>query len=321
MRYILEADQETEPGIDAQRARIARLREILGSLRGEQGSDARHLLALANDLVRKGIWIVGGDGWAYDIGYGGLDHVLGSGRNVNVLVLDTEVYSNTGGQASKATPRGAVAKFAAAGKSRGKKDLGAVARAYGDVYVAQISIGANDAQATKALLEADAWPGPSLVIAYSTCIAHGIDMSKSMSHQKDAVKSGYWPLYRFHPAEEEGGRPLKLDSTKPSMPVSDFVAGETRFAILALTQPERAADLAQLAQADVDERWRYYEQLAAMHRSVPHLPLMDPDKQAELTPGADSATTAGGTPDDVTAEPMMADSAMADSAAAKGDVE
>jgi pyruvate-ferredoxin/flavodoxin oxidoreductase len=314
VRDILEADQETEPGIDAQRARIVRLREVLGSLDGDARTDARHLLALANDLVRKGIWIIGGDGWAYDIGYGGLDHVLGSGRNVNVLVLDTEVYSNTGGQASKATPRGAVAKFAAAGKGRAKKDLGAVARAYGDVYVAQISMGANDAQAAKALLEADAWPGPSLVIAYSTCIAHGIEMSKSMSHQKDAVRSGYWPLYRFHPSDAESGQPFKLDSKMPSMLVSEFVAGETRFAILARTQPERAAELAQLAQADVDERWRYYEQLAAMHRSVPHLPLIDPDKQAELTPGADSATTAGGTPDDVTAEPMMADSA-----AAKGD--
>jgi pyruvate-ferredoxin/flavodoxin oxidoreductase len=276
VREILEADQETEPGIDAQRARIARLREVLGSLDGDARTDARHLLALANDLVRKGIWIIGGDGWAYDIGYGGLDHVLGSGRNVNVLVLDTEVYSNTGGQASKATPRGAVAKFAAAGKGRAKKDLGAVARAYGDVYVAQIAMGANDAQAAKALLEADAWPGPSLVIAYSTCIAHGIEMSKSMSHQKDAVRSGYWPLYRFHPSDTEAGQPFKLDSTKPSMAVSDFVAGETRFAILARTQPERAADLAQLAQADVDERWRYYEQLAAMHRSVPHV-HSDPD--------------------------------------------
>ena len=172
-------------------------------------------------------------------------------------------------------------------------------------------MGANDAQAAKALLEADAWPGPSLVIAYSTCIAHGIDMSKSMSHQKDAVKSGYWPLYRFHPSETESGQPFKLDSTKPSMPVSDFVAGETRFAILARTQPERAADLAQLAQADVDERWRYYEQLAAMHRSVPHLPHWNP-----VPGGRGRRARAGGPPDDVTAEPMMADSA-----AAKGDVE
>jgi pyruvate-ferredoxin/flavodoxin oxidoreductase len=271
VREILEADQETEAGIAAQRERIARLTEILSRLDGSPSSDAAHLLALANDLVRKGIWIVGGDGWAYDIGYGGLDHVLGSGRNVNILVLDTEVYSNTGGQASKATPRSAVAKFAAAGKPRPKKDLGAVARAYGDVYVAQVSMGGNDAQVAKALLEADAWPGPSLVIAYSTCIQHGIDMEKSMTHQKDAVRSGYWPLYRFHPSEIEDGQPFKLDSAKPSIPVSEFVAGETRFAILARTQPERAAELAELVQQDVDERWRYYEQLAAMHRSVPHV--------------------------------------------------
>ena len=167
-------------------------------------ADARHLLALAGDLVRQGVWIIGGDGWAYDIGFGGLDQVLSSGRNVNILVLDTEVYSNTGGQASKATPRGAVAKFAAAGKGTAKKDLGAIARAYGNVYVAQVAMGANDLQTTKALLEADAWPGPSLVIAYSTCIAHGIDMSKSMTHQKDAVKSGYWPLYRFQPSRDRG---------------------------------------------------------------------------------------------------------------------
>jgi pyruvate-ferredoxin/flavodoxin oxidoreductase len=284
VKDILEADQETEPGINAQRDRIAKLRDLLGGVDGEFSADARHLLALANDLVRKGVWIIGGDGWAYDIGYGGLDHVLGSGRNVNILVLDTEVYSNTGGQASKATPRGAVAKFAAAGKSRGKKDLGAVARAYGDVYVAQISMGANDAQTAKALLEADAWPGPSLVIAYSTCIAHGIDMEKSMSHQKDAVKSGYWPLYRFHPSDIEGGQPFKLDSSKPSIPVSEFAAGETRFAVLARTQPERAAELAELAQADVNERWSYYEQLAAMHRSVPHV-HHDPDADPEAADG------------------------------------
>ena len=190
------------------------------------------------------MWIIGGDGWAYDIGFGGVDQVLSSGRNVNILVLDTEVYSNTGGQSSKATPRGAVAKFAAAGKGTAKKDLGAIARSYGNVYVAQVSMGANDQQTTKALLEADAWPGPSLVIAYSTCIAHGIDMSKSMTHQKDAVKSGYWPLYRFHPSEIEGGKPFKLDSSTPSIPIADFVATETRFAVLQRTHPERAAELA-----------------------------------------------------------------------------
>jgi pyruvate-ferredoxin/flavodoxin oxidoreductase len=206
--------------------------------------------------------------------------VLSAGRDVNVLVLDTEVYSNTGGQASKATQRGAVAKFAAAGKSTGKKDLGAIARAYGNVYVAQISMGANDLQATKALLEADAWPGPSVVIAYSTCIAHGIDMSKSMTHQKDAVKSGYWPLYRFHPSDIDDGQPFKLDSHKPSIPVRDFVATETRFAILERTNPERSRRLAALLQADADERWRYYEQLAAMQRTIPSEP--DPSVQPEV---------------------------------------
>ncbi|HTS14438.1 MAG TPA: pyruvate:ferredoxin (flavodoxin) oxidoreductase, partial [Candidatus Sulfotelmatobacter sp.] len=201
VRDVLESSQETEPEIALQRDRVARLRERLLVVEGPARSDAQHLLALAGDLVSKGIWIIGGDGWAYDIGFGGLDQVLSSGRNVNILVLDTEVYSNTGGQASKSTPRGAVAKFAAAGKATGKKDLGAIARAYGNVFVAQVSMGGSDAQTTKALLEAAAWPGPSLVIAYSTCIAHGIDMAQSMTHQKEAVKSGYWPLYRFHPSE------------------------------------------------------------------------------------------------------------------------
>jgi pyruvate-ferredoxin/flavodoxin oxidoreductase len=269
-RELLEADQATEPGIVLQRDRVARLREALEQVDGDARSDARHLLSLAGDLVRQGVWIIGGDGWAYDIGFGGLDQVLSSGRNVNILVLDTEVYSNTGGQASKSTPRGAVAKFAAAGKATAKKDLGAIARSYGNVYVAQVSMGANDQQTVKALLEADAWPGPSLVIAYSTCIAHGIDMSKSMSHQKDAVKSGYWPLYRFHPSEIEGGKPFKLDSAAPSIPIADFVATETRFAILQRTQPERAAELATLAQEDADERRQYYEQLAGIARTVPH---------------------------------------------------
>ncbi len=282
VRELLDSVQGTEAEITQQRDRVRRLRDILEKVDGDARADARHLLALANDLVRQGIWIVGGDGWAYDIGFGGLDQVLSSGRNVNILVLDTEVYSNTGGQASKATPRAAVAKFAAAGKATRKKDLGAVARAYGDVYVAQISMGANDVQATRALLEADAWPGTSLVIAYSTCIAHGIDMSKSMSHQKDAVKSGYWPLYRFQPSEIEEGQPFKLDSHAPSIPVSDFVATETRFAILARTHPERAVELAALAQADVDERWRYYEQLAAMHRSVPHVHQPDADVEQDV---------------------------------------
>jgi pyruvate-ferredoxin/flavodoxin oxidoreductase len=275
VQAILSADQQSEGGIRAQRERVATLRtalEPLAETNGDTGAPARHLLALAGSLSRQGVWIIGGDGWAYDIGFGGLDHVLSSGRNVNILVLDTEVYSNTGGQASKATSRGAVAKFAAAGKASGKKDLGAIARAYGNVYVAEIAIGANDLQATKALLEADAWPGPSLVIAYSTCIAHGIDMAKSMSHQKDAVKSGYWPLYRFHPSEAEHGVPFKLDSHEPSIPVADFIATEARFAVLARTHPDRAQHLLRLAQADVDERWRYYSQLGAMERTVAHDP-------------------------------------------------
>ena len=275
VRELLDSPQDTDPEIAAQRARVERLREVLAGVDGTHAADARQLLAVSADLVRQGVWIIGGDGWAYDIGFGGLDQVLSSGRNVNVLVLDTEVYSNTGGQASKATPRGAVAKFAAAGKPTAKKDLGAIARSYGNVFVAQVSMGANDAQTIKALLEADAWPGPSLVIAYSTCIAHGIDMTKSMSHQKDAVKSGYWPLYRFQPSEVEDGQPFKLDSGKPSIPVRDFVATETRFAILERTNPERAAELGALAQADADEKWRYYQQLAGIHRSVPHIDHLD----------------------------------------------
>ena len=221
---ILDNPQDTEPQIVEQRRLVARARRAARGARRRRTPPTRlDSPTVASNLVRQGVWLIGGDGWAYDIGFGGLDHVLSSGRNVNILVLDTEVYSNTGGQASKATQRGAVAKFAAAGKSTGKKDLGAIARAYGNVYVAQISMGANELQTTKALLEADAWPGPSLVIAYSTCIAHGIDMSKSMTHQKDAVKSGYWPLYRFQPSEIDDGQPFKLDSKAPSIPVRDFV--------------------------------------------------------------------------------------------------
>ena len=276
---ILGARQDSESDIMAQRARIEVLKEALIAM-DPTDPGVRHLLSVIDSLARKGVWIIGGDGWAYDIGFGGLDHVLSTGCNVNILVLDTEVYSNTGGQASKATPRGAVAKFASAGKGIGKKDLGAIARSYGNVYVAQISMGANDTQAVKVLIEADEWSGPSLVIAYSTCIAHGIDMSKSMSHQKDAVRSGYWPLYRFQPSEVEHGHPFKLDSKKPTIPVRDFVSTEARFAILQRTHPERANMLLSLAQADIDERWRYYEQLAAMERTVPHQP--DPEVQPEV---------------------------------------
>ena len=267
---ILGADQSDEAGVSAQRERVLRLRERLDTL----GSDpaARHLASLADELVRSDVWIIGGDGWAYDIGYGGLDHVLASGENVNVLVLDTEVYSNTGGQASKSTPMGAVAKFATSGKETPKKDLGALAMQYGNVYVAQIAMGANEVQTVRALVEAAAWPGPSLILAYSTCIAHGIDMKFSMTHQRNAVKSGHWPLYRFAPGPDEHTKPFRLDSRKPALALRDFAHEEARFAMLERSDPDRAHHLMALAQADVDERWRYYEQLAGVERSVPHEP-------------------------------------------------
>lgn len=253
-------------GIRAQRARVAELRNAVAGL---TDPDALHLADLAGTLVRKSTWIVGGDGWAYDIGAGGLDHVLASGRNVNILVLDTEVYSNTGGQASKATPRGAVAKFAAGGKSTGKKDLGLEAMSYGDVYVAHIAMGASEIQTVKALLEAEAWPGVSLVIAYSTCIAHGFDMGNSMTQQKVAVQSGHWPLYRYRPGEGELTQPFQLDSAAPTVPFADFAASEARFSMLARSNPSRAAELTALAQADVDSRYSYYRQLADLQRSAP----------------------------------------------------
>ncbi len=257
-----------EAVVEAQRGRVEQLREVL-ERPGVAGPAARRLEALADNLVEKVVWIVGGDGWAYDIGFSGLDHVLASGRNVNLLVLDTEVYSNTGGQSSKATPRGATAKFSTSGKATAKKDLGAVARSYGDVYVAQVALGAADLQTVRALLEAAAWPGPSLVIAYCTCIAHGIDMSTSMRHQKSAVESGHWPLYRYHPSPAAGTQPFQLDSKPPSIPVRDFELAELRFSTLAHSDPDHSRHLLALAQADVDERWHYYEQLAGETRSVP----------------------------------------------------
>ena len=264
--------------IAAQRDRIAMLDEKLAALLADPSSEpvtkkiAGRLAPLTGSLVRKNVWIVGGDGWAYDIGSGGLDHVLGSGRDVNIVVLDTEVYSNTGGQASKATPRGAVAKFASGGKESAKKDLGAEARRYGNVYIAQVAVGANDVQTVRAFAEAEAWPGVSLIIAYSTCIAHGIDMRTSMTHQKDAVRSGYWPLWRYRPTTEANARPFQLDSKDPSIPVSEFTLQEARFAMLARANPEHASDLLALAQVDVDERWRYYRQLAGVERSLPQVP-------------------------------------------------
>jgi len=269
-RRILEGVLDRESIFEIGRYHGGSTITCLARLGGIPDPRAGRLAGLADELVRRSLWIVGGDGWAYDIGSSGLDHVLASGRNVNVLVLDTQVYSNTGGQASKATPRGAVAKFAAGGKGVARKDLGQIASAYGNVYVAQVAMGADDAQSVKALLEADAWQGPSLVIAYSTCIAHGIEMSRSMAHQRDAVRSGFWPLYRFHPGTDPHRHPFHLDSRKPSIPLRDFALREARFAILERVDPERAHHLLALAQADADERWRFYEQLTRMERTLPH---------------------------------------------------
>ncbi|MCC7355413.1 MAG: pyruvate:ferredoxin (flavodoxin) oxidoreductase [Anaerolineae bacterium] len=257
---LLAANQSDEAGIIAQRQRVAELRARLAN-----GGDpaARDLWALAEMLVNKSVWIVGGDGWAYDIGYGGLDHVLASGRNVNVLVLDTEVYSNTGGQSSKATPLGAVAKFAAGGKPTAKKDLGMMAMNYGNVYVAAVAMGASDAHTVRAFLEAEAYDGPSLLIAYSHCINHGIDMTKGMQQQRLAVESGYWPLYRYNPAlRAEGKNPLQLDSKAPAVPLRDYAYNETRYRMLEQSDPETAARLLAEAQEAVNARWHKYEQLA-----------------------------------------------------------
>jgi pyruvate-ferredoxin/flavodoxin oxidoreductase len=259
---LLQADQSTEAGIQAQRARVAALKEKLGA---QKLPEARDLLGLADLFVKRSVWIIGGDGWAYDIGYGGLDHVLASGRNVNVLVLDTEVYSNTGGQMSKATPRGAVAKFAAGGKPQVKKDLGMLAMTYGNIYVARVAMGANDAQCMRAFLEAEAFDGPSLIVAYSHCIAHGYDMVHGLEQQKAAVLSGHWPLFRYHPALAAMGKnPLRLDSKAPSIPLERYAYNETRYTMLAQTHPAAAKDLLALAQEDVRTRWRLYEHWAAM---------------------------------------------------------
>jgi len=259
---LIGADQSSEAGIAAQRERVGQLKGRLASL---PDADARMLESLADTLVKRSVWIVGGDGWAYDIGYGGLDHVLASGRNVNVLVLDTEVYSNTGGQASKATPRGAVAKFAAGGKPSAKKDLTLMAMAYGSVYVARVAMGGDDAQTVRAFLEADAYDGPSLIVAYSHCINHGYDMLYGLDQQDIAVKSGYWPLLRYNPAlTQQGKNPLLLDSKAPTLPLEAYTKSETRYTMLAHSDPEAAKKLAELAQRDVADRWRTYTYMAAM---------------------------------------------------------
>jgi pyruvate-ferredoxin/flavodoxin oxidoreductase len=257
---ILNTDQSSNEGINIQRELVAALKAKIGS---GNSTETRDLLSVADALVARSVWIVGGDGWAYDIGYGGLDHVLASGQNVNILVLDTEVYSNTGGQASKATPLGAVAKFASGGKATAKKDLGITAMRYGDVYIAQVAMGANDTQTIKAFLEAEAHPGPSLIIAYSQCIAHGIDMAKGMHQQKLAVDSGYWPLYRYNPQlVEENKNPFQLDSSDPKIPLQDYIYTEGRYRMLQQSEPEVAKFLLGQAQKAVSRHWQQYKQLA-----------------------------------------------------------
>jgi pyruvate-ferredoxin/flavodoxin oxidoreductase len=260
---LISADQSNEAGIDAQRGRVVELRSRLAS---SKDARARDLLSIADSLVKRSVWIMGGDGWAYDIGYGGLDHVLASGRNVNVLVLDTEVYSNTGGQASKSTPRAAVAKFAMSGKGLPKKDLGLIAMAYGYVYVARVAIGYNDQQTLKAFLDAESYDGPSLIIAYSHCIQQGYDMVHGLEQQKLAVQCGAWPVYRYDPRLIRAGKnPLVIESREPSIPVSQYAYNESRYKMLTQMDEARAEELMRLAQQDAKSRWTLYEQMAAMH--------------------------------------------------------
>lgn len=262
VNFIVNNKQKMDCAIAAQRQAVAKLKKKLAI---NNTKEARQLLSLADQLVRQSVWEIGGDGWAYDIGYGGLDHVLASGRNIKVLVLDTEVYSNTGGQASKATPRGAVVKFAAQGKPMAKKDLGMMLLTYGNIYVATVAIGANPTQAIKALQEADNYDGPAIVIAYSHCIAHGVNMAQGVQQQKLAVKCGHWPLYRYNPDRtKEGLNPLEIDSEKPSIPFSAYAQNENRYQILMRTQPEEAKRLMDLAEEDIRHRWRIYEALQKM---------------------------------------------------------
>jgi pyruvate-ferredoxin/flavodoxin oxidoreductase len=278
---LLKAVQTDEAGIHEQRERLGILKQKLAQL---EVPEAKLLLTVADALVRKSVWVIGGDGWAYDIGYGGLDHVLASGRDVNVLVLDTEVYSNTGGQMSKSTPRGAVAKFAAGGKPMGKKDLGLIAMTYGNIYVASVAMGAKDEQSLRAFVEAESYPGPSLIIAYSHCIAHGIavDMGVGARQQKLAVDSGQWLLYRYDPRRAEAGEnPLQLDSAAAKTKLQDYLLTENRFKMLTKSKPEMAKKLFAQAQLDADRRWRFYEFLAKR----------DAKPGASPTPGARPSAT------------------------------
>jgi len=262
IRTATLTDDPAQAAIEEQRLRVDKLKQQCAK---SPCPDCEYLLAVVDYLVRKSVWALGGDGWAYDIGYGGLDHVLASGVKVNLLVLDTEVYSNTGGQMSKSTPRAAVAKFAAAGKSSPKKDLGLLAMTYGSIYVAKVAMGANTAQAVKAFVEAEAYPGPSLIIAYAHCIAHGIDMTAGYQEQKKAVECGHWPLYRFDPRlKEQGKNPLQLDSKAPTLNFEDYAYGENRYRTLRQSKPETAAELLKLAKRDVAQRYALMEQLAKL---------------------------------------------------------
>jgi pyruvate-ferredoxin/flavodoxin oxidoreductase len=257
---LLAPDEYSEGGIQAQREHVVRLRRALAT---SQRPQARELVALADYLVRKSIWLVGGDGWAYDIGFGGLDHVMSLGRDVNILVLDTGVYSNTGGQASKATPLGAAAKFASRGKETGRKDLGLMAMSYGQVYVASIAFGAKDTHTVKVLQEADSYPGPSLVIAYSHCIAHGYDMAFGVDQQLRAVQSGVWPLYRYDPRRIAAGEPpLSIDVAGGKLSVQDYMKNEARFSMVEKLDPERFRRFAREAQAEAARRIAVYEHMA-----------------------------------------------------------
>ncbi|MBE9238948.1 pyruvate:ferredoxin (flavodoxin) oxidoreductase [Anabaena aphanizomenioides LEGE 00250] len=300
---ILNSEQKDEADIYEQRERVSILKHKLDELLNNPDftnlkSQIQNLKSLADYLVKKSVWIIGGDGWAYDIGYGGLDHVIASGRNVNILVLDTEVYSNTGGQMSKSTPKGAVAKFAAGGKPAAKKDLGLIAMTYGNVYVASVAMGARDEHTLKAFLEAEAYDGPSIIIAYSHCVAHGINMATGMQNQKAAVDSGRWLLYRYNPDRaEQGQNPLQLDSRTPRIPVENSMYMENRFKMLTKIDPERAKELLQEAQEDVNTRWQMYQYLAArklqetQHQEPENKPVENPHPQPESNSNHKGVTT------------------------------
>jgi pyruvate-ferredoxin/flavodoxin oxidoreductase len=254
------ADQSTQAAIEEQRKRIDELKNLVSK---DNSSDAKNLMSLADYLVKKAVWAIGGDGWSYDIGYGGLDHVLASGEDINIMILDTEVYSNTGGQMSKATPLAATAQFAAGGKRTPKKSIGTIMMTYGSVYVAQVAFGANQAHTVKALMEAEAYGGPSLVICYATCIAQGIDMGKGVDENKRAVACGHWPLYRYNPTlEVQGKPPLIIDSSEPTISFEEYAYKDIRYRALRQSNPELAAELMKQAEADVQRRWKYLKYLA-----------------------------------------------------------